>query len=303
MLQGVTLDDYAASGLELGVPEVLFVDRRPRADWDLEPISKGRLDPERQRDRIEVVAPAPSSRRAPAAEAASPRRPPPPPRVPKSAEEAYSVPSPYRIVFAEGVSLEVRSRGEGRRNRSLLRRLADAAGLRLSDLGSALGLGSKDRIRLRVTLEAEDAAVALPLAPAGRGPDRRRPAAPLRRGSAHGRAGRRRIANASAGFRTSSVWISASREAGGAQRGHERVEQERVRAVAAAARLAHVVPARVLRHQHAVEAVPAVEVEHGLDVASRGSAARRRRARPTLPAARPTRASPRSGSLWACTQT
>ena len=36
--------------------------------------------------------------------------------------------------------------------------MVDAAGLRLADLGSALGLGSKDRIRLRVMLEAEDAA-------------------------------------------------------------------------------------------------------------------------------------------------
>ena len=156
MLQGVTLDDYGASGLELGVPEVLFVDRRPRADWDLELTSKGRLEPERQRDRVEILAPAPNSAEARPAEGASPQ--PSPPSVPKSAEEAYSVPSPYRIVFAEGVSLEVRSQGEGRRNRSLLRRLADAAGLRLADLGSALGLGSRDRIRLRVTLEAEDAA-------------------------------------------------------------------------------------------------------------------------------------------------
>ena len=154
MLQGVTLDDYSASGLELGVPEVLFVDRRPRAGWDTEPISKGRLDPERQRDRVELVAPAPVPAGTPAAETAAPAAPP----VPKSAEESYSVPSPYRVVFAEGVSLEVRARGEGRRNRSLPRRLVDAAGLRLSDLGSALGLGSKDRIRLRVTLEAEDAA-------------------------------------------------------------------------------------------------------------------------------------------------
>ena len=155
MLQGVTLDDYAASALELGVPEVLFVDRRPRPDWDLEAISRGRLDPERQRDRIELVAPAPSSAE-PRPGGASP--PPPSPPAPKSAEESYSVPSPYRIVFGEGVSLEVRSRGQGRRNRTLLRRVADAAGLRLSDLGSALGLGSRDRIRLRVTLEAEDAA-------------------------------------------------------------------------------------------------------------------------------------------------
>ena len=78
--------------------------------------------------------------------------------MPKSAEESYSVPSPYRIVFAEGVSLEVRSQGEGGRNRSALRRVADALSLRLSDLGTALGLGAKERVRLRVTLEAEDAA-------------------------------------------------------------------------------------------------------------------------------------------------
>jgi hypothetical protein len=154
MLQGVTLDDYGASGLELGVPEVLFVDRRPRPDWDTTPISGGRLEPERQRDRVEVVAPTPSTAEPRAADAASPQ----PPPVPRSAEEAYSVPSPYRIVFGEGVSLEVRSRGDGRRNRTLLRRMVDAAGLRLSDLGSALGLGSRDRVRLRVTLEADDAA-------------------------------------------------------------------------------------------------------------------------------------------------
>jgi hypothetical protein len=30
--------------------------------------------------------------------------------------------------------------------------------LRLSDLGTALGLGATERVRLRVTLEAEDAA-------------------------------------------------------------------------------------------------------------------------------------------------
>ena len=161
MLQGVTLDDYATSGLELGVPEVLFFDREPRADWDTAPISKGRLDPDRQRDRIEVTAPAPSPS-APAASGpaggAGPTPTPSPPPIPKSAEETVSVPSPYRIVFAEGVSLEVRTSGAGARNRSWLRRLVDAAGLRASDLGSALGLGSRDRVRLRVTLADEDAA-------------------------------------------------------------------------------------------------------------------------------------------------
>ena len=156
MLQGVMLDDYGTSGLELGVPEMLFIDRHPRSDWDLESMSMGRLEPGRQRDRVEFVAPTPSSAELRPGGEASPS--PSPPPAPKSAEEVYSVPSPYRIVFGEGVSLEVRSRGEGRRNRTLLRRAVDTAGLRLSDLGSALGLGSKDRIRLRVTLEADDAA-------------------------------------------------------------------------------------------------------------------------------------------------
>jgi len=157
MLQGVALDDYAASRLEWGVPQVLFVDRHPGADWDAAAFSKGRLEPARERDRVEIVAPPPSASPSPAADAADGASPSPPP-IPKSAEESYSVPSPYRIVFAEGVSLEVRSQGEGGRNRSALRRVADALSLRFSDLGTALGLGAKERVRLRVTLEAEDAA-------------------------------------------------------------------------------------------------------------------------------------------------
>jgi hypothetical protein len=154
MLQGVTLDEYPASDLAWGVPEVLFVDRKPAADWDAAAFSKGRLEPARERDRLEVVAPPIATGAGPGPGAASPSPPPPP----KSAEESYSVPSPYRIVFAESVSLEVRSKGDGGRNRSAFRRFADALHLRLSDLGTALGLGAKERVRLRVTLEAEHAA-------------------------------------------------------------------------------------------------------------------------------------------------
>jgi len=151
MLQGVTLDEYPVSGLEWGVPEVLFVDRRPPADWDLEAFAKGRLEPARERDRIEVLAPAPAPSPT---DAASPS----PPAVPKSAEESYSVPSPYRIVFAQRVSLEVRARGQGGRNRSLGQRVLDGARLRLADLATALGIGARERVRLRVTLEADAAA-------------------------------------------------------------------------------------------------------------------------------------------------
>ena len=68
------------------------------------------------------------------------------------------MPSPYRITFAEGISLEVRAKGHGGRNRTIVQRLADATRLRLSDLASALGFGAKERVRLRVTLEPDDAA-------------------------------------------------------------------------------------------------------------------------------------------------
>lgn len=156
MLQGVALDEYAAADLAWGVPRVAFMDRRPTPGWDARSFSKGRLDPERERDRIEVVAPPPGSSPPPGSPAADAT--PSPPPIPKSAEETYSVPSPYRIVFAEGVSLEVRSKGAGSRNRSLFQRLGDALGLRLSDLATALSPRTRERVRLRVTLDADDAA-------------------------------------------------------------------------------------------------------------------------------------------------
>jgi hypothetical protein len=154
MLEGVALDDYAAESLEWGVPEVVFVDRTPGDDWEAAAFTKGRLEPERERDRVEVVAPAPAPTGAALTETPSPS----PPPVPKSAEEFYSVPSPYRVAFAEGVSLQVNAKGHGGRNRSVFQRFADAASLRLADLGTALGFGAKERVRLRVTLEGEDAA-------------------------------------------------------------------------------------------------------------------------------------------------
>ena len=154
MLQGVSLDEYAARGVAWGLPEVAFVERKPPTDWDAAPFSKGRLEPERERDRLEVVAPPPATGASDNPERVVPLPPPPP----KSAEESFSVPSQYRIVFAEGVSLEVRAKGAGGRNRSVFRRVADAVSLRLSDLGTAIGLGPTERVRLRVVLDAEDAA-------------------------------------------------------------------------------------------------------------------------------------------------
>ena len=152
-LQGVALDDYAAEAVEWGVPEVLFVDRTPGPDWDLEAFSKGRLEPERERDRLEVVAPG-AERLAgrgggfalAAARCRRARRSPTRSRRPTGSSSPRASRS------------EVRAKGEGGRNRSAFQRFADAVSLRFADLGTALGFGAKERVRLRVTLEAEDAA-------------------------------------------------------------------------------------------------------------------------------------------------
>jgi len=98
-----------------------------------------------------VVAPAPS----PSGDEAALE--PSPPAVPPTAEEAYSVPSRYRILFAGGVTVEVTARGGGR-NRGLLRRGLDAVVLRLADLHDALRSSEEGRVRVRLRLAAEDAA-------------------------------------------------------------------------------------------------------------------------------------------------
>jgi len=146
MLQGVPLDDYALLSLERATPRVFFVPRRPEDDWMLRAFSKGRLSPERERDRIEIVAVAPAPGASPS-----------PPPIPRTAEESYSVPSTYRIEFAEGVSLEIVAPGSGR-NRPWWQRAADAIRLRWQDRRAALSRGAAERVRLRAELQAEDAA-------------------------------------------------------------------------------------------------------------------------------------------------
>jgi hypothetical protein len=151
VLGGVPLQEHALDAFEIGRPRVAFVPRSAPAGWDLQTYAAGRLEPARERDRIEVVAPAPS----PSGDEAALE--PSPPAIPPTAEEAYSVPSRYRIVFAGGVTVEVTARGGGR-NRGLLRRGLDAVGLRLADLHGALRSSEEGRVSVRLRMAAEDAA-------------------------------------------------------------------------------------------------------------------------------------------------
>jgi len=151
VLGGVPLQEHAIDGFETGRARVAFVPRSASPDWDLRTYAAGRLEPARERDRVEVVAPAPS----PSGDEAALE--PSPPAIPPTAEEAYSVPSRYRIVFTGGITVEVTARGGGR-NRGLLRRGLDAVALRLDDLRDALRSSEEGRVRVRLRMAAEDAA-------------------------------------------------------------------------------------------------------------------------------------------------
>jgi hypothetical protein len=150
LLAGVTLQEHAVERIEIAVPRVAFWRRSPPPDWPLKIYRDGRLSPARERDRVEVVAPATSL----AGQAAAVE--PSPPPVPPAAEDAYSVPARYRILFEPGLALEVVARGGGR-NRGPLRRSADALSLRASGFANALSPTPAERVRLRVALRADDA--------------------------------------------------------------------------------------------------------------------------------------------------
>jgi hypothetical protein len=153
VLRGVMLGEHRIARLEIGEPRIAFVRRGLPEDWDVAPLSGGELDPPREHDRIEIVAPEPPASADRPGTETIPSLPP----LPATAEESYSVPLRYRIVFREGVTIEIRSPG-GARNRSGLQRIVDAASLWLHDRVGAVCRSGKDQVRLRVELAAEDAA-------------------------------------------------------------------------------------------------------------------------------------------------
>lgn len=144
VLNGVVLERFPALAIERGTTRVAFRSRPALDGWDRRGYAGGRLEPARERDRLEITAPSEGD--APVA-----------PPLPPTAEESVSVPERWRVVFAEGLILEVTSEG-GARNRSALRRAADAWRLFWADRASALAPQTRERVWLRLRLSAGDAA-------------------------------------------------------------------------------------------------------------------------------------------------
>lgn len=150
MLAGVTMARFAVERVEIGVPGGFScrAPQPPRA-WSDSVWTGAQIDPPRVKDRYEIrVDP-------------NVMGPPPPPPVPLLPEEAYPMPKSYSILFDHGLALEI-SWPDTTRPEPLFKRLTTD----LKDRYHALFLPQRDRLRVRLAMSLQDAAVlyrALPL--------------------------------------------------------------------------------------------------------------------------------------------
>jgi hypothetical protein len=148
MLQGVTLRDYEIRELEIGVPRVLFRKSELPKGWQDHIWSDPQLVPPRARDRLEIIATGDSTTM-------------PEPPVPLTPEEAFPAPPNYRIRYAGGLALDIRSETPPamlpdslREDTSILGRLRAW----VMEARWVLIEEERDAMRVRVVLRAEDAA-------------------------------------------------------------------------------------------------------------------------------------------------
>jgi hypothetical protein len=148
-LRGAVLQDYKVEGLEVGEPRVAFVSRGLPEEWEGRIWTAGRLDPPREQERVEMVAPPPS------AEETEETAPAPP--IPRTPEEAYPVPTRYHIRYVGGLALEVSPGTVVGEPKGFWSGLGHAWRAWWADVRAAASREPKDTVRLRMTLRTEDA--------------------------------------------------------------------------------------------------------------------------------------------------
>lgn len=139
LLNGVVLEAYEVSSIEVGQPRVAFVARGAAEGWRERVWTRGEMEPVRAEDRIEIRVDEAN----------------PPPEeipIPPTPEERYPAPDRWWVRFDEGLSLEIV--GAGSAESSF--RPWSAFAHRADDFSAAL-FGDR-QTRVRVTLEREDAA-------------------------------------------------------------------------------------------------------------------------------------------------
>jgi len=145
-LRGAALYRYPIIGLQIGLPRVAWAGRRAAPAWQGVIWTNGELDPPRPLDRVEITP------EEPAKEGEEQK----PPVIPPTAEELYRVPSRFHVRFARGLSVEIRPI-EADATAGRLARLRTWWGAKWGDVVAAIGLGDRDAIRLRITLDPKDA--------------------------------------------------------------------------------------------------------------------------------------------------
>jgi hypothetical protein len=148
MLQGVTLRKYEVRQMQLGVPRMLFRKSGLPEGWQDRVWSDPTLEPPRERDRLEIIATGDSTTT-------------PEPPIPLTPEEAFPAPPHYRIRYAGGLALDIRSEtvpatlpDSLQANRGLLGGLR----ARLREARAVLSADTRDELRVQVVLRNEDAA-------------------------------------------------------------------------------------------------------------------------------------------------
>jgi hypothetical protein len=152
MLKGAVLQNFAVQSVEVGTPRVVFVRKVRLRDWAGRVWSAGQLEPVRERERVEIIAPPPS-----AAEEDSSAAPAVP--IPPTPEEAYKVPPLYHVRFADGLSLEIRHHTpQGAPQAKASQGEPSALASWWRDARSVLRARTRDRVRLLLVLSSGDAA-------------------------------------------------------------------------------------------------------------------------------------------------
>ncbi len=145
-LKAAILQTWKVEELEVGAPRIAFVSRGVPADWEGRIWKDGALDPPRDLDRFELVAPPP---RPDGTEPSIP--------IPPLPEEAFPVPPRYRVVFEGGLAIEVRPPDAGGEV-GLFARIGSRVRIWARDFARAVSPAPDDRVRIRLALAAKDAA-------------------------------------------------------------------------------------------------------------------------------------------------
>jgi hypothetical protein len=140
---GALLQAWPVRQIATGRPRVAFAHLTDDVVWHSVTWTGGVLTPARPVDEREIEPPdsEDTTEEIPAV-------------VPPTAEEAIPVPARFRIVFREGLALEVRRAGG---DDGWWARQRAAITTRAQDVRAVLWASSRDRVRVRVTLDAAEA--------------------------------------------------------------------------------------------------------------------------------------------------